>query len=120
MRLYQLPGPPSPALARALEEFESPFTYPLGPGKFFHITHGEDYTLFFRALGDSACFVAERQGRVVGALGTAVRQLWMPDGDERGVAYLGDLKIAPDARSGMVLLRLAQAAEAWLQPRAFT
>ena len=117
MKLHQISGPPSPALARALEEFESHFTYPLGPGKCFRVTHGEDYTLFFRSLGDSACFIAERQGRVAGALGTAIRQLWMPDGDQSAVAYLGDLKIAQSARGGMVLLRLANAAEAWLRPQ---
>ena len=44
MKIHQVSGPPSAPLARALAEFEEPFTYPLGPGKSFHITHGEDYT----------------------------------------------------------------------------
>jgi hypothetical protein len=117
MKVHQASSPPSPALARALAEFEAPFTYPLGLGEFFRITHGEDYTLFFRAMGDGACFIAEHQGGVVGTLGTSIRRLRMPDGAERTVAYLGDLKIAPNARGGAVLLRLAQAAEAWLRPR---
>src|SRR5258706_16480030 len=117
MKLHAISESPSPALAQALAEFETPFTYPLGPGKFFRITHGEDYTLFFRAVGDGTCFIAEHQGRVAGVLGTSVRRLWMPDGAERAVAYIGDLKIAADARGGTVLLRLARAAEAWLRPR---
>ena len=73
--------------------------------------------MFFRALGDEACFVAEHQGRVLGTLGTAIRRLWMPDGTERRAAYLGDLKITAEARGGVVLGRLAQAAEAWLRPK---
>src|SRR5437667_4591726 len=117
MKVYQLSGPPSPAQSQALAEFEKPFTYPLGPGRFFRISHGEDYTLFFRAQGNGACFIAEDEGRVVGALGTAIRPLWMPDGTERSMAYFGDLKIAPAARGGAVLLRLARAAEARLRPK---
>ncbi|MDB6015630.1 MAG: N-acetyltransferase [Pedosphaera sp.] len=117
MKLHQISGSPPPALAHALAEFELPFTYPLGPGKFFRITHGEDYTLFFRAIGDETCFIAENEGRIAGVLGTAVRQLWMPDGTERAAAYIGDLKIAAAARGGTVLIRLARAAEARLRPK---
>jgi hypothetical protein len=117
MRISHLTGPPPPGLARALAEFEVPFTYPLGPGKFFRISHGEDYTLFFRAQGNGSCFIADTQGSVIGALGTAIRGIWMPDGTERATAYFGDLKIAAAARGGTVLLRLARAAEAWLRPK---
>ena len=117
MKVHQVSSPPSPALARALADFEAPFTYPLGPGRFFRISHGQDYTLFFRALGNGCCFIAEQQGRVAGTLGTAIRRLRMPDGMERSTAYCGDLKIAPDARGGTVLVRLARAAEAWLRPQ---
>lgn len=104
-------------MAQALAEFEEPFTYPLGPGKSFRITHGNDYTLFLRALGDAACFIAEHQGRVVGTLGAAVRRLQKPDGTECAVAYFGDLKIAMNVRGGTALARLARAAEACLRPR---
>src|SRR5258706_2631104 len=117
MKIHQLSTLPSPSLARALEEFELPFTYPLGPGKFFRISHGEDYSLFFRSQGEASCFIAEHQGRVVGALGTVIRRLRMPDGTERSAAYFGDLKIAPEARGGTVLIRLARAADAWVRPR---
>src|SRR5262245_34612162 len=112
MTVHQLSSPPSPSLARALAEFEAPFTYPLGSEKSFRITHGEDYTLFFRAQGNGACFIAEHHGHVAGVMGTAIRRCWMPDGAERAVAYIGDLKVAANARGGRVLVRLAQAAEA--------
>src|SRR6476620_2196577 len=117
MKIHQLSGEPTPTLAQALAEFEKPFTYPLGPGKFFRISHGEDYTLFFRALGDAACFIAEDQGRVLAVLGTAIRPLRLPNGSECAAGYLGDLKIAANARGGTALVRLARAAEAWLRPK---
>jgi hypothetical protein len=110
-------GPPEPALAAALAEFEAAFTYPLGEGRSFRISHGDDYGRFFRAIGDATCFVAERGGRVVGAVGVAIRTLRMPDGVERRAAYVGDLKVAPDARGGLVLARLSRAADAWARPR---
>jgi len=117
MKVRQISGPPVPVLACALAEFEAPFTYPLGPGKFFRISHGEDFTLFFRAQGTAACFIAENKGRIVGALGTAIRRLWLPDGTDLMAAYIGDLKIAAEARGGTVLVRLARAAEGWLRPK---
>jgi len=117
MNIIRISEPPSPSLAHALAEFEEPFTYPLGPTRFFRISHGTDYTLFFRAQGDAACFVAQQQGRVIGVLGTALRRLQMPNGRECTTAYLGDLKIAPSSRGGLVLARLSQVAEAWLRPK---
>jgi hypothetical protein len=117
MKVHYISSRPEPLLARALAEFEAPFNYPLGTGKCFRISHGEDYTSFFRAQGDAACFIAEDQGRIAGTLGTAIRRLLMPDGAERSVGYLGDLKIAAHARGGTVLVRLARSAEAWLRLR---
>ena len=117
MKIHQLSGPPPVELARALVAFEEPFTYPLGPGRFFRISHGADYTAFFRAQGREVCFIAEHDGQVLGALGTVLRKLRKPDGTEQTVAYFGDLKIAQTARGGMILIRLARAAEAWLRPQ---
>jgi hypothetical protein len=117
MNLHRLQGPPAPALEGALAEFEAQFTYPLGPGRTFRISHGADYPRFFRAIGDASCFVAERQGRVLGVVSVAVMPLLLPDGGERPVAYIGDLKVAVDVRGGPVFLRLARAGEGWLRPR---
>jgi hypothetical protein len=116
--VHRLCGPPSAELARALSAFETQFTYPLGPGRFFRISHGDDYPRFFRAIGEAACFVAEDQGRILGTLGTAVRRLALPDGSERPAVYVGDLKVAPAARGGMTLPRLIRAAQQWASARA--
>jgi hypothetical protein len=108
---------PGGVLAGALAEFERQFTYPLGPGRSFRISHGDDYPRFFRAVGDAAVFVALDGDRVVGTLGTAVRRILTPDGTERPAGYLGDLKVAPEVRGGFTVVRLLRAAEAWLRPR---
>lgn len=113
MIVHRLCGPPPVELARALSAFETPFTYPLGPGRSFRISHGEDYPRFFRAIGDAACFVAEQGGCIRGTLGAALRPLTLPDGRERSVVYVGDLKVAPSARGGPTLLRLARAIQDW-------
>jgi hypothetical protein len=118
MKVHHLATAPSPELAKSLARFEEQFTYPLGPGRSFRISHGEDYPRFFRAIGEAACFVAERDGEVLGALGLAVTRVRIADGTERPAIYLGDLKAAPAARCGLALMQLAQAAGPWCAARA--
>jgi hypothetical protein len=110
--------PPPPGLARALAAFERQFSYPLGPGRSFRIEHGDDYARFYRAIGDARCFVAISEGCVLGVLSVALRPLLLPDGNEVGAAYIGDLKVARQARSSPTLYRLARTAEAWARPQA--
>jgi hypothetical protein len=116
--VQRLCAAPPADLARALAAFEEQFTYPLGPVRSFRISHGDDYPRFFRAIGEAACFVALRQGCVLGTLGAALRKLVLPAGEERRVVYLGDLKVAPAARGGPALLRLVRAAQDWACGRA--
>ena len=112
--MHLLEGPPPPSLAQALAEFEREFTYPLGPGRWFRIAHGDDYPRFFRAMGRAGCFVAQDEGgRVLGTLATAIRRLGLPDGREQPAAYIGDLKVTTQARGGRALFRLARAAQEW-------
>jgi hypothetical protein len=117
MTISELSEAPSPELADALARFEECFRYPLGEGRSFRITHGSDYPRFFRAMGEGICFVAERQGKVLGVMGAALRRIGLPGGGERSVVYLGDVKIDPAARGGRTLLRLAQAAMTWASDR---
>src|SRR5258707_1169046 len=112
MNIHALRDAPPPRLATALAEFEARFAYPLGPGRSFTISHGDDYPRFFRAMGPATCLIAEKEGRVLGAIGVAIRPLLMADGSERQVAYIGDLKVDPGVRGTLVFLRLAQAAHA--------
>lgn len=117
MTLHGITDAPPKELAEALARFEAQFTYPLGPGRCFRISHGSDYSRFYRAMGESTCFVAESDGIVQGTLSAAVRPLKHPDGQKRPVLYLGDLKVAPGGRSGRTLLTLANAMQRWAEPR---
>lgn len=118
MNVHAIIAAPGPELATALERFEEQFAYPLGPGRSFRISHGTDYPRFFRAVGDAVCFVAERAGEVLGVLCLAATRVRTGDGTEVPAIYLGDLKIAPAARGGRVLTRLADTAREWCGNRA--
>ena len=117
MTLHSFEGRLPQGLLKAMPDFEARFTYPLGPNRSFHISHGEDPHRFFRAMGEAACFILEEGERVLGAAAVALRSLLLPDGGESLVAYIGDLKILPEARGGRVLWRLAQAIDRWSRPR---
>lgn len=109
MIVHTVTDPPSPELASALMTFEEQFTYPLGTTGSFRISHGPDYARFYRAMGETAVFVAEHDGQVLGTLAGALRRLVAPSGNEQLVGYVGDLKILPSARGGLSLLYLARA-----------
>ena len=113
MIVHQLCDPPSEPISDALTRFEEQFTYSLGEGQTFRISHGEDYPRFFRAMGNGVCFVAESNGRIAGVLAASIRQLTTPTGDQHTAVYCGDLKIDPAMRRGKILLRLADAVRCW-------
>jgi hypothetical protein len=97
-----------------MTRFEESFTYPLGAAMRFSISHGADYCRFYSSMGDSATFVSEHQGAVLGTVSVAVRNVSLAGRRVRS-AYVGDLKLLPAARKGFSLLRLAGAAEAWVR-----
>lgn len=117
MTVRVLDSEPTVSLSELLGAFERQFEYPLGADNQFHISHGMDYTRFFRAIGDPACFLAERDGTVEGVIGAAIRDLILPDGSVRRVAYFCDLKLSANARSGRSLLHLMTAARSWAEGR---
>jgi len=103
---------PSHELASALREFEADFRYPLGASRWFRISHGDDYTQFFRAIGDASSFVATCDRTVNGVMSVARCQLRMPGGDRVDAAYIADLKLQQPP-SGYTLLKLLRAAVFW-------
>ncbi len=117
MSVHAFHEPPPADIAHALADFERQFTYPLGLGRSFRIEHGADYARFYRAQGEARCFLRVEAGRVQGVLCAALRPLLLPGGEVRQVAYIGDLKIAPEARAGTTLYLLAMAALRWLAPQ---
>ena len=106
MKIHCFHAQPSPDLAEKLRVFERQFQYPLGEHQSFRVSHGEDYTRFYRAIGEATCFAAEHRGEVVGVLSTAIRQLLFPQGNREEVVYVGDLKVVPSNVSGFALFQL--------------
>lgn len=109
MNVHELMEPPAEWLGEALARFELQFRYPLGITRSFRISHGRDYLTFFQAIGEARLFVVERQGAVLGTLAAITRTVQFPGGEARRVAYLCDLKAAPEARGGRTLLSLMSA-----------
>ena len=101
-------------LAAALENFEAQFRYPLGPNRWFTISHGEDYTRFFRAIGEARCFIARRGHRVVGVISVSHCRMRKTDGEWATAAYISDLKVNASG-GGRCLLRLLRNAAEWAQ-----
>jgi hypothetical protein len=110
MNLRLIDAAPSASLAGRLADFERQFDYPLGAADRFRISHGADYTRFFRAMGRATLLVMEEGAAIAGVLATVVRQLRGPDGSECEAVYLGDLKVAPSARGGRALAGLLRGA----------
>jgi Acetyltransferase (GNAT) domain len=106
MKIRCLSGPPDPKTAAALADFEKEFTYPLGPDRSFSISHGADYSLFFRSMGGAKIYLAEISGEIVGALATVQRHAVLADGSTLPAIYLCDAKVALAHRSRTVLGRL--------------
>ncbi|MCO8125134.1 hypothetical protein NHH03_25585 [Stieleria sp. TO1_6] len=110
--------PPDP-FAAALHEFESQFHYPLGSDASFRISHGDDYTRFFRAIGDARCFVASDAGMVHGVISVALCDLHQPGGEVVRGVYFCDLKIKPAGIGrGRVLIKLFAAVKDWIGQQA--
>ena len=117
MKLHALCNPPQEQLSVALAAFEGRFTYPLGPSTTFSISHGGDYSRFFRAMGPCRVVVAERNNEVLGTMAGAVRSLQFLGETNPPALYIGDLKVLPGNGAGRTLLRLATNLRAWSQPQ---
>jgi hypothetical protein len=111
MKIYELSRDLSKSVQSNLSDFEQQFVYPLGPHSTFRIEHGPDYTAFYRAIGEPITVAAEIDGKIVGVISIAIRNISI-DGRASRYAYIGDLKIHPTFQSGAVLFKLAR----FLQP----
>ena len=101
-------GIPDDASA-ALSEFEREFTYPLGLGCRFRISHGDDYLGFFRSMGEATLVVTADMGRITGSIARVKKRLRNGTGEsavEIAAHYLCDLKVRADCRGTLVLPQL--------------
>lgn len=116
MKIEALESQPDDELARQLTRFESKFRYPLGSDRTFRICHGEDYTRFFRAIGEARCFIARDEEHVHGVISVSLCTLFQPSGDTTTAAYFSDLKVASPT-SGRTLHALLKHAVDWARDR---
>lgn len=107
MNIELMTGPPGPRQAAALAAFEREFRYPLGPKDSFSISHGDDYTRFFRSMGDAHIYLAKVGEKIVGSLAVVGRSVPLADGTFVPTAYLCDVKVLKRFRGRTVLGRLA-------------
>ncbi len=112
MKIQSIQAEPKAELKAALEKFEAEMRYPLGTDSWFRISHGEDYTRFFRAIGQPRCFIATRDEHVVGTITSTICRLRQPGGSYGRGGYISDLKVSRST-SGLTLLRLLRAATDW-------
>jgi hypothetical protein len=110
MKIHRIADTPPLDLAPKLADFEKEFIYPLGSSASFTISHGADYSLFFRGMGKACVYLAETSGEIVGAQAVVERSVSLADGGEIPASYFCDTKIVSRMRGRMVLGRLAMAA----------
>lgn len=104
-------------LVQQLKEFERQFCYPLGKARTFSISHGDQYNLFFQAMGESSTFVADVEGEVAGVVSVVMKDVQLSDGSTISAAYICDLKVAQPYRGGRVLMSLLERAQSWIRVR---
>lgn len=104
-----------------LAEFELAFRYPLGDSTWFRVSHAPRYRAFYESIagleGESECFIAEREGRVLGVLSVAAKAILDPASRRVDALYFGDFKTLPGPERGRVAWSLLRRAAQWSRPR---
>jgi predicted N-acetyltransferase YhbS len=73
-----------------------------------------DFFALLRLRGEAKVFVAVRGNDVIGCISAALRSTYVMGAPET-IAYIGDMKIAPQFSGGRTALRLIQSLEAYLR-----
>lgn len=110
MKIYTLEESELGQLKASLAIFEEQFQYPLGENQSFSISHGEDYTAFYRSLGKATCLMAKTdENKILGVFCASLRQLKKKRNAELFPAiYLGDLKIDAQQQKSRLFYKLAK------------
>lgn len=80
------------SLNEQMSSFEKSFRYPLGLSGSFSISHGDDYSRFFRAMGKCKIYLACHKGEIAGSLAVVHRPVFL-NGIKDNALFVGDLKI---------------------------
>lgn len=81
------------SLNEQMSSFEKSFKYPLGTSGTFSISHGDDYSRFFRAMGKCKIYLACYNGEIAGSLAVVQRPVFL-NGKQGNSLFIGDLKIS--------------------------
>ena len=111
MKIHRITDTLPAGMEDQLADFEKHFVYPLGLNDSFTISHGPDYSCFFRSMGDACIYVAESTGEIAGVLVVVRRTVALVDGTRIPAAYFCDAKVAPGKQGSPVLARLALMAQ---------
>ena len=96
-------------------EFEKHFSYPLSPTVSFKIDHGEDYSAFFRAIGEASFLLVWDQDVLVGCLAVVEKNLILNE-TLYPALYLADLKIRPNYQGRGISRNMYQTLQDKLTP----
>ncbi|MEZ4489262.1 MAG: hypothetical protein R3F51_16880 [Cyanobacteriota/Melainabacteria group bacterium] len=96
-----------------ISNFEAGFRYPLSPNEHFSISHGADYSLFYRSMGKSLVLAAEQDEIPIATVAATIRELQSPGGTIHRCAYIGDLKYRKSAGASRKLLSLLLELQDW-------
>lgn len=92
-----------------LRLLERGITYPIADGDDrFYIDHGKTYHRFFSQMGKARFLVAFLQGRAVGFMAGAWKEIQTTDGRRRMALYAGDLKLDARLRGQGIVQRMLQ------------
>lgn len=96
-----------------ISNFEAGFRYPLSPTEHFSISHGADYSLFYRSMGKSLVLAAEQDELPIATVAATIRELHSPSGNIHRCAYIGDLKYRKSTGASRQLLNLLLELQTW-------
>lgn len=96
-----------------ISNFEAGFRYPLSATEHFSISHGADYSLFYRSMGKSLVLAVEQDELPIATVAATIRELRAPGGTIHRCAYIGDLKYRKSAGASRKLLSLLLELQDW-------
>ena len=89
-----------------IQKLEMMATYPYGNDR-FQIDHGENYFQFFKRLGNTHYWIAEKDGEVAAVSSAVLRRVALLESKKsKKCWYLCDLKVAPQYRGENIPLKI--------------
>ncbi|MBI1271188.1 hypothetical protein GC174_12215 [bacterium] len=96
-----------------ISNFEAGFRYPLSATEHFSISHGADYSLFYRSMGKSLVLAVEQDELPIATVAATIRELRSSSGETYRCAYIGDLKYRKEVGASRKLLSLLLELQDW-------